>query len=575
MLPFRGCRPSSIGFLLVLFVLQRAAIAQDLHETRLTHYMEQAEIPGLSIAAFSNTDIKWETALGVKDVETREPVTGQTVFEAASLSKPVVAYVLMRLVDRGEFDLDQPLWDLLEYDRLAHDERAKRITARMVLTHTSGLPNWGGTPLELNRDPGERWGYSGEGFVYLQRVIETAIGAPLNEIVRQEVFLPLEMQHSSFVWEDRFSTMAASGHDFMGDSRNLRRQPDANAAASLITTASDYARFMRAILAGEGLSPETHSAMMKAGAQVVDWNSGSPVDFLSWGLGWGLQEGKGRKAIWHWGDNGAFRSFVIAYPDRGTGVVYFTNSEHGLSIVDEVLNMFYGGEEWPATKWLGYWNYDDSARLARLRLRRAFLDDVEAGRRVLDEVRSDTSEVIDVDEMGNLALFLSNRDRSEESIFVIEMAKEWFSNSPEVYESAGEVYVSVRRYEDALKSYRQAIQVDPNREQRLEKRIAWLEEGLAAEGYTVDLTTEQMDRYVGEYGPRVITRVGDELLYRREGSVSPTRMIPMPAHVFALESAAGFRIRFVFDGAGRSSKIVGLYADGSTDETMRTEDTRD
>ena len=126
----------------------------------------------------------------------RHRSTPATIFEAASLSKPVFAYMVLRLADRGEFDLDRPLYEMLEYPRIAHDERYKRITARIVLSHGTGLPNWGGEKLTLRFDPGTQYGYSGEGFVFLQKTVERVTGRSLDELARREVFEPLGMTRS-------------------------------------------------------------------------------------------------------------------------------------------------------------------------------------------------------------------------------------------------------------------------------------------------------------------------------------------------------------------------------------------
>jgi len=112
--------------------------------------MQRADVPGLQMAYMESGEVTLTAAFGYANSESEVPVTDNTVFEAASLSKPVFAYAVLSMVDRGEWDLDQPLWETLEYERLAHDERAREITTRHLLTHTSGLPNWGGTPLEMN-----------------------------------------------------------------------------------------------------------------------------------------------------------------------------------------------------------------------------------------------------------------------------------------------------------------------------------------------------------------------------------------------------------------------------------------
>ena len=160
-------------------------------QEELRSLMAAGNLPGLQVARVEDGTVVEDFALGVVEAEGEVPITASTVFEAASLSKPVTAYVAFRLVDRGELDLDTPLWEILEYPRLAHDGRARTITPRMVLSHTTGLPNWGGTPLELIEEPGEAWGYSGEGFVYLQRAMEKLTGRSLQELPRPRCSAPL------------------------------------------------------------------------------------------------------------------------------------------------------------------------------------------------------------------------------------------------------------------------------------------------------------------------------------------------------------------------------------------------
>ena len=146
---------------------------------------------------------------------------------------------------------------MLEYPRLAHDERYKKITARIVLSHGTGLPNWGGEQLTLRFEPGTAYGYSGEGFVFLQKVLERVTGRSLDELARREVFRPLGMTRSSFVWQERFAGDAAYGKDWLWNVAPANRytEAEANAAASLLTTATDYAKFVAAVLTGRGLSP--------------------------------------------------------------------------------------------------------------------------------------------------------------------------------------------------------------------------------------------------------------------------------------------------------------------------------
>ncbi|MBN2433315.1 MAG: serine hydrolase [Acidobacteria bacterium] len=175
--------------------------------------MAHAHVSGLTIAVITEGEIAWSGAFGVRSTATREPVDENTMFEAASLSQPVTAYIILRLVDQGIMDLDTPLADYLPYPRLAGNERYRQLTARIVLTHTTGLPNWGAGFI---RDPGVKFGYSGEGFLYLGRVAEKLTGLSLQDLAKREVFEPLGMGHTSYVWNDAYAANDACGHDRHG-----------------------------------------------------------------------------------------------------------------------------------------------------------------------------------------------------------------------------------------------------------------------------------------------------------------------------------------------------------------------
>jgi CubicO group peptidase (beta-lactamase class C family) len=143
--------------------------------------MNRATVPGLSIALIEEDKVAWLGSFGARNAKTGEKVDERTVFQAASLSKAVFAYAVMKLADQGKLDLETPLSQYLP-GYLENDDRINRITARHVLTHRTGFPNWrsGGKPLTIQFTPGERFSYSGEGFVYLQRVVEKITGQPLD-----------------------------------------------------------------------------------------------------------------------------------------------------------------------------------------------------------------------------------------------------------------------------------------------------------------------------------------------------------------------------------------------------------
>src|SRR5919107_518441 len=162
-------------------------------ERVIPRLMEEGDVPGLSLALVRDSKISWRWSFGVKNADTKEPVRDDTVFEAASLSKPVFAYAVLKLVDAGKLELDKPLAAYLPEPYVRDDERVKLITARIVLDHTTGFQNEAGPgrPLKIHFTPGDRFSYSGAGFLYLQTVVERIRGEPLDAFMRKTVFEPL------------------------------------------------------------------------------------------------------------------------------------------------------------------------------------------------------------------------------------------------------------------------------------------------------------------------------------------------------------------------------------------------
>jgi CubicO group peptidase (beta-lactamase class C family) len=339
-------------FLLVLlFAIAPASVAASSHApdqsaadacTVLARLMREQHIPGVAIAVFRYGQPTLNYC-GVADAATKQPVTADTVFEAASLGKPVFAYAVLELVRERKLDLDKPLVDYLGAPYVHQqrpfnsdgptdtvtDPRFAKITARMVLSHTSGLPNWARGPLKLQSDPGRKWAYSGEGYVYLQRAVEALTHQPLEEVVRQNVFLPLQMEHSTFVPATVNTALLATGYDRAG--HPVHRTPSQPLAPStLYTTAEDYAKFLESLL----VLPSADSPFgMEEQPQAV----ANAADHVVWGLGVGLEASHDQRSIFHMGANPGFQSFFLLTPDTGEGVLLLTNSENGLTLVPLAL----------------------------------------------------------------------------------------------------------------------------------------------------------------------------------------------------------------------------------------------
>ncbi|MDJ0728666.1 MAG: serine hydrolase domain-containing protein [Crocosphaera sp.] len=310
-------------------------------EKRIPQLLRQYRVPGLSLAIVKQGQLWWSRGFGVKNRKKRTSVDHNTVFAAASLSKPLFAHAVLKLVEQGKLDLDTPLTNYTKKPYIK-DPRLKLITARMVLSHSTGFPNWSGNaPVWIEATPGTRFGYSGEGYLYLQRVMEEITQEPLHSYIRRQVLIPMGMANSSYIWEPEYQGVATDGHNRSGTPQGMRRPKTALSAGSLRTTARDYAQFLMTMMAeGTVESPLlTANSLQEMLTPQIKLNS-----TISWGLGWALEKTPQGDFFWHWGDSSTFTSFTFGSRLLKTGIVILTNSKNGLKICEEIVRLGIGGQ---------------------------------------------------------------------------------------------------------------------------------------------------------------------------------------------------------------------------------------
>jgi len=309
--------------------------------------MESRKIPGLSLAIINDDSVVYQKGYGVKNAADNTPVDTTSLFEAASLSKPVFAYAFLKLVERGQVALDTPLYKYLENNDVKYDDRYKLITARMALSHTSGFPNWRWNNkdkrLDIKFTPGERFSYSGEGYKYLGQVMQQLTGKDPEEVVREEVFVPLGMEHSYFRWNDTVAALTTTGHNKKYQPREKWKPDSTWVSSGLHTTAGDYARFLLAIIENDGLSEATILTMLAP--QIKFEKKKMFGDSDGWGLGFGVKNTPYGVKNTHFGVNDGFQCYMEVSKEKKMALVFFTNSDAGLKIADDVIEYVVVGKE--------------------------------------------------------------------------------------------------------------------------------------------------------------------------------------------------------------------------------------
>lgn len=209
----------------------------------LKQQMHVLQIPALSIAILNQGQLVYYQALGYKTIETKDSCNLKTLFEAASMTKTMFAYLVVKLARESIINLDKPLYEYLPNPDLSADNSYKQITARMILSHTSGLPNWRTGQLKIEAPPGTTYIYSGEGYEYLGRVIEHILHKELNDIYLERVIGPLGLKHSFFVESGYVNYYMASGYQ-NGKLSGRDISFEAHTAYGLRTNAIDYSKFI-------------------------------------------------------------------------------------------------------------------------------------------------------------------------------------------------------------------------------------------------------------------------------------------------------------------------------------------
>ncbi|MFW2850401.1 serine hydrolase domain-containing protein [Sphingomonas sp. TX0543] len=307
----------------------------------MTVILREQHVESASIALIRNGRIVWTGAWGIAGPN--RAATVSTPYNLASLTKPLTAEVILRLVSAGKLSLDEPMDRYWSDPDLSRDPRRMKLTVRMALSHRSGLPNWRDVKgLAFDHDPGTATGYSGEGYQYAARYAERRTGQPFEALAARWLFAPAHMRASGYVSAQGRTTPIATPYDAAGKPLRVDRVTRYNAADLAHATARDYARFLiearndRALVASVAAERSKLQADLKANICTGTKATTCPP-WTGFGLGWQLLGFPAGTTMLHTGkDAGAFTFAAIDRPS-GDGIVILTNSDNGWRIILPVL----------------------------------------------------------------------------------------------------------------------------------------------------------------------------------------------------------------------------------------------
>ena len=305
-------------------------------EELLPGWMNESNVPAVAVAVIENNRIKYTKVFG--ELQKQKPAPPNTIFQVASLTKPVVLILTLKLVTDGNWNLDEPLATYWIDPDVQDDPRHKKLTTRHVLTHQSGFANWRSMntskKLEFMFEPGTKVNYSGEGFEYLRRALEKKFNQPLEQLATKHLFKPQGMNDTRFFWDASMNeSRFAVAHNKEGKPYDIYKNTSANAADLLLSTITDYGRFAINVLEAKGLSRSVFNDMV---LPHVAYPSGKNLFF---GLGWMIMPdlSNGEYALIHTGHDPGVSTVIVLFPKSRRGLIVFTNGDNGTQVWTKIL----------------------------------------------------------------------------------------------------------------------------------------------------------------------------------------------------------------------------------------------
>ncbi|TCN53963.1 DUF4440 domain-containing protein [Flavobacterium circumlabens] len=308
------------------------------NDPEIEKWLKQNNIPTLGIGVINNGKLQEIKVYG--ELKKGVPAPYNTIWNLASLTKPITAIVALKLVSSGKWDLDEPVYKYWTDPDIANDPNNRLLTTRLILSHQTGFPNWRfmneSGKLDFKFKPGTKYQYSGEGLEYLRKALESKFHKTLNQLASELIFEPLKMTDTQYSWDKKTDeSRFATGYDNKGNAYETHKNKTANAADDLLTTIEDYGTFLCSVMNGDGLSKKIFDEMT---TNQVETEKGK-----HFGLGFEKYDlENGEYALSHGGSDKGAQTLVFILPKTKQGLLIFTNVDDGYKVYEKLLLHYLG-----------------------------------------------------------------------------------------------------------------------------------------------------------------------------------------------------------------------------------------
>ena len=537
---------SAVAIAFIIGCTEKKSQIPSLKKEAVSKLMTTGAVSGIQLTYFDATN-DYTFCAGYRNKSDSSFIDNHSTFTSGELILPIIAAITLKLSDEGLIEIDTPITHYLSGKKFP-EKINSTITIRHLLSHTSNIADWEYDD-DTNLKPGSKWNFSKKGYTILTQILELQLNKPFSEIATKWLFNPLKLKNSSF--QPNTDTYAL-GHSTIEEPTF---PSDSSLLNSFFTNSQDYSLFLRAMVYGNFLSTESKKLFTKPTIDANYWGMDETNPYIYWSAGVGCEKLSEDITLWHWADNNYFQHFFLLQKKSKKGLVYFSNSANGLSIIDSLASIFLH-KKFHSIRWIDYEQFTKPGRMTEITLRKGFnsLDSIKSTKvyeRLL--VKDSNFFRTDNDPISNIVWSLAEKEKLNEASWLITTHLSHFPESAKAYLRLGEIQGLSKDYSTSWQTYQKAMEIDPELSREVLPRLGWYQEAWNA---LREPTNPHLPvwKYEGTFDEISIKLQDGHFTYTKDGTRTTT-LHALDSVTFDLEAPKPYRIRFAIE----NQEVRGLY----------------